>query len=292
MKQKIALFFFAIITFITGFSQGKVLSKQVIKSDILKRDVNYTVYLPEGYEKNERNYPVTYLLHGYGDSDDGWVQFGEINRLADAAIKEGKIAPMIIVTPDGFKSFYMNAADGSMNYEDFFIKELIPHIEKTFKVKTEKRFRGIAGLSMGGYGSLLYALKYPTMFAAAAPLSAAIWTDTDYENMQEGMYNTYFGSSIGKSLKGIDRLTPNWYANSVFSIIDKKTPDELGAVKYWIDCGDDDFLSVGNAQLHIALTNKKIAHEFRMRDGAHNWTYWRTGVIDALSFISDNFRQK
>ena len=155
MKQKIALFFFAIITFITGFGQGKVLSKQVIKSDILKRDVNYTVYLPEGYEKNERNYPVTYLLHGYGDSDDGWVQFGEINRLADAAIKEGKIAPMIIVTPDGFKSFYMNAADGSMNYEDFFIKELIPHIEKTFKVKTEKRFRGIAGLSMGGYGSLL-----------------------------------------------------------------------------------------------------------------------------------------
>jgi len=292
MKQKIALFFFAIITFITGFSQGKVLSKQVIKSDILKRDVNYTVYLPEGYEKNERNYPVTYLLHGYGDSDDGWVQFGEINRLADAAIKEGKIAPMIIVTPDGFKSFYMNAADGSMNYEDFFIKELIPHIEKTFKVKTEKRFRGIAGLSMGGYGSLLYALKYPTMFAAAAPLSAAIWTDADCENMQEGMYNTYFGSSIGKNLKGKDRLTPNWYANSVFSIIDKKTPDELGAVKYWIDCGDDDFLSVGNAQLHIALTNKKIVHEFRIRDGAHNWTYWRTGVIDALSFISDNFRQK
>jgi hypothetical protein len=292
MKQKIALFFFAIITFISGFSQGKVLSKQVIKSTILKRDVNYTVYLPEGYEKNERNYPVTYLLHGYGDSDDGWVQFGEINRLADAAIKEGKIAPMIIVTPDGFKSFYMNAADGSMNYEDFFIKELIPHIEKTFKVKTEKRFRGIAGLSMGGYGSLLYALKYPTMFVAAAPLSAAIWTDSDCENMQEGMYNTYFGSAIGKSLKGKDRLTSNWYANSVFSIIDKKTPEELGAVKYWIDCGDKDFLSVGNAQLHIALTNKKIAHEFRMRDGAHSWTYWRTGVIDALSFISDSFRQK
>lgn len=292
MKQKIALFFFAILPFITGISQGKVLSKQVLKSAILNREVTYTVYLPEGYERNERNYPVTYLLHGYGDSDDGWVQFGEINRLADAAIKEGKIAPMIIVTPDGFKSFYMNAFDGSMNYEDFFIKELIPHIEKTFKVKTEKRFRAIAGLSMGGYGSLLYALKYPTMFVAAAPLSAAIWTDNDYENMQESMYNSYFGSPIGKSLKGKDRLTTNWYANSVFSIVDKKTTEELSAVKYWIDCGDDDFLTVGNAQLHIAFTNKKVAHEFRMRDGAHSWTYWRTGVIDALSFISDNFRAK
>jgi S-formylglutathione hydrolase FrmB len=292
MKQKIALLFFAIITTIIGFSQGKVLTKQVLKSTILNRDVNYTVYLPEGYETNQRNYPVTYLLHGHGDSDDGWIQFGEINRLADAAINNGKIAPMIIVTPDGFKSFYMNAADGSMNYEDFFIKELIPHIEKTYKVKTDKRFRGIAGLSMGGYGSLLYALKYPNMFSAAAPLSAAIWTNEDYENMKEGMYNTYFGLSIGKNLKGKERLTANWQANSIFSIIDKKTTDELSAVKYWIDCGDDDFLTVGNAELHIALTNKNVPHEFRMKDGIHSWTYWRNGVIDALSFISDNFRAK
>ena len=292
MKQRIVFIFFAIISFTAGISQGKVLTKQVIKSSILNRDVHYTVYLPEGYETNVRNYPVTYLLHGHGDSDDGWIQFGEINRLADAAIKEGKIAPMLIVTPDGFKSFYMNAFDGSMNYEDFFIKELIPHIEKTYKVKTDKRFRGIAGLSMGGYGSLLYALKYPDLFVAAAPLSAAIWTNNDYENMQEARYNNYFGSSIGKNLKGKDRLTTNWYANSIFSIIDKKTPQELGAVKYWIDCGDDDFLTVGNTQLHITLTNKKVAHEFRMRDGDHNWTYWRTNVIEALSFISDNFRAK
>jgi enterochelin esterase-like enzyme len=292
MKQKIALLFLAIITIITGFSQGKVLTKQIIKSAILNRNVNYTVYLPEGYETNQRNYPVTYLLHGHGDSDDGWIQFGEINRLADAAIKEGKIAPMIIVTPDGFKSFYMNAADGSMNYEDFFIKELIPHIEKTYKVKSDKRFRGIAGLSMGGYGSLLYALKYPDLFVAAAPLSAAIWTNNDYENMQDSRYNSYFAGPIGKNLKGKERLTPNWYANSIFSLIDKKTPEELSAVKYWIDCGDDDFLTLGNTQLHIALTNKKVAHEFRMRDGDHNWTYWRNNVIEALSFISDNFRAK
>jgi enterochelin esterase-like enzyme len=232
------------------------------------------------------------LLHGYGDADDGWVQFGEINRLADDAIKDGRIPPMIIVTPDGFTSFYMNAANGSLNYEDFFIKELIPHIEKTYHVKAERKYRGIAGLSMGGFGSMLYALKYPNLFVAAAPLSAAVWTDSDCENMQEGMYNTYFGSSVGKSLKGKDRLTPFWHNNSVFSIIEKKTVEELSAVKYWIDCGDDDFLTVGNAQLHIALTNKKVPHEFRMREGAHNWTYWRTGVIDALSFIGDNYRQK
>lgn len=63
-------------------------------------------------------------------------------------------------------------------------------------------------------------------------------------------------------------------------------------MRYWIDCGDDDFLTIGNAQLHIALIKKQVPHEFRMRDGAHNWTYWRTGVIDALSFIGDSFHQK
>jgi enterochelin esterase-like enzyme len=273
-------------------AQGKVLTKQKIKSSILNKEVHYTIYLPNGYDKNERSYPVTYLLHGHGDADDGWVQYGEINRLADAAIKEGKMPPMIIVTPDGFKSFYMNAADGSMNYEDFFIKELIPHIEKTYKAKTEKRFRGIAGLSMGGNGSLLYALKYPHLFVAAAPLSAAIWTNNDFENMSETMYGSYFASVIGKNLKGKERLTPHWFANSIFSIIDKKTTEELSAVKYWIDCGDDDFLTIGNAQLHISLTNKKVAHEFRMKDGIHSWTYWRMGVIDGLSFIGDNYRLK
>jgi enterochelin esterase-like enzyme len=292
MKKSLLLLAFILMTFINVFSQGTVKEKQVIKSSILNKEVNYTIYLPADYYTSERKYPVTYLLHGYGDADDGWVQFGEINRLADAAIKDGKIPPMIIVTPDGFTSFYMNAANGSLNYEDFFIKELIPHIEKTYHVKAEKKYRGIAGLSMGGFGSMLYALKYPNLFVAAAPLSAAVWTDSDCENMQEGMYNTYFGSSVGKSLKGKDRLTPFWHNNSVFSIIEKKTVEELSAVKYWIDCGDDDFLTVGNAQLHIALTNKKVPHEFRMREGAHNWTYWRTGVIDALSFIGDNYRQK
>jgi enterochelin esterase-like enzyme len=292
MNRKYFLMLIACIYMLNANAQGKVLTKQIIKSTILHKEVHYTIYLPEGYEKNERKYPVTYLLHGHGDADDGWVQYGEINRLADAAIKKGTLPPMIIVTPDGFKSFYMNAADGSLNYEDFFIQELIPHIEKTYKAKTEKRFRGIAGLSMGGYGSLLYALKYPQLFVAAAPLSAAIWTNQDFENMSESMYGSYFAEVIGKNLKGKDRLTPTWYANSIFSIIDKKTTQELSAVKYWIDCGDDDFLTIGNAQLHISLTNKKVAHEFRMKDGIHSWTYWRMGVIDGLSFIGDNYRLK
>jgi len=288
--QLILLFVFAFV--IGSFAQGFVKEKQVIKSTILNKDVHYSIFLPSDYYTSERAYPVTYLLHGYGDADDGWIQFGEVNRLADDAIKAGKIPPMIIVTPDGFTSFYINTADGKLNYEDFFIKELIPHIEKTYKVKAERKYRGIAGLSMGGYGALMYALKYPNLFVASAPLSAAVWTDNDIINLDEGMFNGLFGNSMGKNLKGKERLTPAWLSNSPLAIIEKKTKEELAAVSYWIDCGDDDFLTIGNAQLHIALTNKKVPHEFRMRDGAHNWTYWRTGIIDALSFIGDSFHQK
>ena len=282
----------SVLVFQLGYSQGIVKEKQVIKSAILNKDVHYSIYLPSDYNTSQRAYPVTYLLHGYGDADDGWIQYGEVNRLADDAISTGKIPPMIIVTPDGFTGFYINSADGKLNYEDFFVKELIPYIEKTYKVKTERKFRAIAGLSMGGYGSMILALKHPDLFVAAAPLSAAVWTDNDIINLQDGMYNSLFSSSMGTNLKGKDRLTSSWLNNSVFGIIEKKTKDELSTVRYWIDCGDDDFLTIGNAELHIALTKKNVPHEFRMRDGAHNWTYWRTGVIDALSFIGDSFHQK
>ena len=120
--KKIALLFTFILFTLIGFAQGIVKEKQIIKSQILNKDVHFSIYLPEDYNKSERAYPVTYLLHGYGDADDGWIQFGEVNRLADDAIASGKIPPMIIVTPDGFQSFYINSADGKMKYEDF-IKE-------------------------------------------------------------------------------------------------------------------------------------------------------------------------
>ncbi|MCX6331048.1 MAG: alpha/beta hydrolase family protein [Bacteroidetes bacterium] len=279
-----------VVLFVMG--QGIVKEKQTITSKILNREVHYTIYLPADYNTSERSYPVTYLLHGYGDEDDGWVQFGEINRLADKAISDGTIPPMIIVTPDGFKSFYINAADGSLDYEDFFIKELIPFIEKTYKVKSEKRYRGVAGLSMGGYGALIYGLKYPQLFAAVAPLSAVVWSDKDIMNDSDNIYNSgLFETNATKNAKGADRITDAWLRNSPLAIIEKKSVEELSSVKYWIDCGDDDNLSIGNSNLHIALTNKKVPHEFRIRDGVHNWSYWRSGIINALSFIGNNFHQ-
>jgi enterochelin esterase-like enzyme len=110
--------------------------------------------------------------------------------------------------------------------------------------------------------------------------------------MPEENYNTVIGKLYGRDLKGKNRLTKTWYDNAILKIVASKTTDDLKKVRYWIDCGDDDFLTKGNCLLHMALTEKKVPHEYRVRDGAHNWTYWRTGITDALQFIGDSFRQK
>ncbi|HVG16110.1 MAG TPA: alpha/beta hydrolase family protein [Chitinophagaceae bacterium] len=277
-----------------SFAQNaaRVIEQKSIKSTNLNHPVNYSVYLPPDYAASERTYPIVYLLHGYTGDNTDWVQFGEVNRYADKAIAEGTIPPMIIVMPDADSSWYINAYDGKESYEDFFIKEFIPFIEKTYRVKSQKRYRGVAGLSMGGYGTLMYALKYPQLFVAAAPLSAAVWDDNAVTTTPDNTYDNIFGKLYGRGLKGKDRLNTAWYNNSALKLVETKTADDLKKVKYWIDCGDDDFLTKGNCLLHIALTEKGVPHEFRMRDGAHTWTYWRTGITDALQFIGDSFRQK
>lgn len=292
LKRLLILACFLTLCFFSFAQKGKVIETRTVKSSILARNVAYSVYLPADYETSERTYPVVYLLHGYTDDNTGWLQFGEVNRYADKAIAEGAIPPMIIVMPDADSSWYINSYDGKEKFEDFFIKEFMPSIEKSFRIKAEKKYRGIAGLSMGGYGTLMYSLKHPELFVAAAPLSAAVWDDAAIAAFPDNNYERTLGQLYGRGLKGKDRLNNAWYANSALKIVETKSAEDLKKVKYWIDCGDDDFLTKGNALLHIALVEKGVPHEFRMRDGAHNWTYWRTGITDALSFIGDSFRQK
>jgi enterochelin esterase-like enzyme len=292
--KKAAFIIFSICFLHTAVGQpmGKVIEEKTVKSIILNRPVKYTVYLPADYDHSERNYPVVYLLHGYTDDNTGWLQFGEINRYADQAIADGTIPPMIIVMPNGDSSWYINSYDGKEKYEDFFIKEFMPAIEKTYRIKADKKYRGIAGLSMGGYGTLSYSLKYPELFVAAAPLSAAVFDYGAMTAMADKNYEATFGQLFGRGLKATDRLNKAWYDNSILKMVEIKSADDLKKVRYWIDCGDDDFLTKGNCLLHILLTDKKVPHEYRVRDGAHNWTYWRTGIVDALKFIGDSFHQR
>jgi enterochelin esterase-like enzyme len=116
---------------------GKVYDDLSLPSKILKSDRKYAIYLPPDYETSGRSYPVLYLLHGSGDDQTGWVQFGEVLNITDKAIANGTATPMIIVMPDANtgRRGYFNDIKGDWNYEDFFFKELIPFIEKKYRAK-------------------------------------------------------------------------------------------------------------------------------------------------------------
>jgi len=271
-----------------GFAQsGKVFDQLTHKSKILNSDRNFAIYLPPDYDTSQRSYPVLYLLHGSGDDQTGWIQFGEVMRIADKAILEGQATPMVIVMPDAFTYRLGNYNDirGDWNFEDYFFEELMPYVEKNYRIKSEKRYRAISGLSMGGEASFVYALHHPELFSSACPLSAGINT-LGLEDTKAELTNYY-------KIENIDDFDVKTYyeRNNVLPLIESTPVEAIKSVRWYIDCGDDDFLYEGNSLVHIAFRKKEIPHEYRVRDGAHNWTYWRESLPEVLKFISDAFHQ-
>ncbi|MCF0062350.1 alpha/beta hydrolase-fold protein [Dyadobacter chenwenxiniae] len=285
MRQIYATFLLAILA-VSAFAQtGKVMDNLSVLSKLLKSERKYAIYLPPDYATSERSYPVLYLLHGAGDDHTGWVQFGEVLNITDKAIREGSATPMIIVMPDADtgRRGYFNDVKGDWNYEDFFFQELMPHVEKKFRIKANKRFRAVAGLSMGGGGTFMYALHHPELFSSACPLSASAGPITVEDAKKNLLRNN-------PDIQ--DSTVTNYYnRHSALALINNIKDDQKKAVRWYIDCGDDDFLYEGNSLVHIAMKKKEIPHEFRIREGAHNWTYWRESLPKVLEFVSQAFHQ-
>lgn len=263
---------------------GKVYDSLSLPSNILKSERKFAIYLPPDYDISKRSYPVLYLLHGSGDDQTGWIQFGEVSRIADLAIKEGRATPMIIIMPDANtgQRGYFNSIGGDWNYEDFFFQELIPYVEREYRIKSEKQYRAIAGLSMGGGGTFMYALRYPDMFSSACPLSAYIGP-LSLEDAKKRLQNNNEYSD--------EKLQDYVKNHNALSLIEDMADEKKEAVRWYIDCGDDDFLYEGNSLVHILMRKKEIPHEFRIRNGGHTWSYWRESLPEVLAFISDSFRQ-
>jgi enterochelin esterase-like enzyme len=262
---------------------GRVFDSLSMKSEILGGYRNYALYLPPDYETSSRSYPVLYLLHGKTDDQTAWIQYGEVHQIADKAIREGRSTPMIIVMPDADTGQvgYFNSIDGQWRYEDFFFDEFIPFIEKTYRIRADRKYRAVAGLSMGGGGSFVYALHRPDMFSAAAPLSASF-----KENRE--IFRQYY--KIAPEIKG--EVFENYFQrNNVLALIDSLAAEDMNTVRWYIDCGDDDFLFDVNSLAHIKLRRKEVRHEYRVRDGGHAWSYWRTALPDVLEFVSQGFHK-
>ncbi|MDR3266174.1 MAG: esterase family protein [Tannerella sp.] len=280
MKHFISIVLSGIVLHV-GAQESKVYETRTVKSQILNMERNYSIYLPSGYEESDRSYPVLYLLHGSGDDHTGWVQFGQVQHIADKAIAEGTASPMIIVMPDANTKVkgYFNQPDGSFAYEDFFFKELIPFIEKTYRVRSDRRYRAVSGLSMGGGGTIYYTLHHPEIFAAAAPLSASTssdWIIKQNSNATEEQKENY------KRKHNVENIINNSSGKEL---------ENIKKVRWYISCGDDDFLYKDNSELHVLFRNNNISHEYRVKDGGHSWTYWRMELPLVMEFISKSFSQ-
>lgn len=288
--MKKAFILFAGILFVAStFAQtGRVLESLVFESDKTDYPVEYSVYLPPDYETSQRSYPVLYLLHGYSDDETGWIQFGEANAIADRGITNGDFPPCIIVMPDGKVSWYINSYDGTDPWEDMFIQEFIPFIEQEYRIRSKKEFRAVAGLSMGGNGALLLSMRNPDKFSSCVALSAG--TFTDEEILTGYAYDRYFGKIYGPKPEN-GTVSDYWKSYSPLHLIDSVDKDKLKSIRFYIDCGDDDFLYKGNSALHVKMCDQGIPHEYRVRNGGHTWSYWRKGLFDGLRFISESFHR-
>jgi putative tributyrin esterase len=241
------------------------------QSKSLDREMHYRVLLPRGYQGSTKRFAVLYLLHGlYGNYTDWTMQ----SKLEDYA----KPFPLIVVMPDAGDSWYTNSATvPGDKFEDYLVKDLIPEIDARFRTEPSRSARAIAGLSMGGYGALKFALKYPRLFAFAGSLSggfdAALNLDIRVPEYREKLL-AVFGPDG-------DATRP---ANDVFQLLNQAEAAQLPYL--YIACGTEDgFLSI-NRDFVSGLPDKKIAFEYHETPGGHSWDYWDRSVQDLLRSLA------
>lgn len=250
------------------------ISKQTLKSSLLKRDIPYNIYLPAGYAdgaKNDVRYPVIYLLHGLTGSFGDWAARTNLKQYAGDH-------QFIIVMPDGKNGWYTDSATvPDDKFESYIIKELIPEVDKIYRTKATRSNRAIAGLSMGGYGSLKFGLKFSDLFSLAGSFSGALGITeiTDKNSIP------FIATSV-MSVYG-DAGSETRKANDLFKLLREVNAEKAKGLPFiYVDCGTEDFLIQNNRDFISLLTEKKIPHEFRQLPGAHDWKFWDSQIQEFL----------
>lgn len=256
-----------------------------IHSDILKADREYTVYLPAGYYSDTtRRYPVLYLLHGMLDDNRCWVVRAKLKQVADELISNGKAAPMVIVTPlaggEANKDWngYFNMP--GWNYEDFFFQEFMPMIEKTYRILADRQHRAVAGLSMGGGAAASYAQRYPEVFSSCYAMSA-LMDKAKLPGQQAGPK-----SKVGLFTASVEKFCTSRFVQRA----DAPTLEKLRTVRWYVDCGDRDFLVSTNRAFVAAMKQADVPLTVQYRPGQHSWKYWHSGLYICLPFVSEGWK--
>lgn len=279
MKRFIVLTLLLLFVGVTADAQSR-LEHLTVKSEILGVEKNYSIYLPDGYDTSTERYPVLYLLHGAWGNHKSWNRDGggEQPRITDEQIAAGKAVKMIVVMPDatgigerrgGKNMGYFNVRNWA--YEDFFFKEFIPYIDKNFRTIAKKEGRAIAGLSMGGGGSVVYAQKHPEIFNACYSTSGLL--DHRYRAVTSNPDEIEWLWSVAQT------SPVEFLRHATAEQIEK-----LRTVRWMLDCGDDDGLIQTNLDFFAEMKREKVAVEMRIRDGVHDWKFWREALPLILEF--------
>ena len=264
---------------------GRVVTDS-LQSAILGAQVKYNVYLPTGYDPSGKHYPVVYLLHGLSDDETAWMQRGNMKPVVDELIGSGEACEMVIVMPCAGGEDIHNTWNGYFNmpgwrYEDFFFGEFIPEVEYKYHAGGDKGQRAVMGLSMGGGGSVVYAMRHPDCFSSCYAMSA--WLDNSNDEVwpldspKDCAYYVAEAVREHSPLRFID-------------VVGDETLDNLRTVAWFIDCGDDDYLFDQSVALHQKMRDRGVKTELRVRNGTHSWEYWHLALRWALPFASRNVR--
>ncbi len=255
-----------------------------LESKLMNAVMPYNVVLPADYDRADSKnlrYPVLYLLHGLSGHYSDWTSRTSLAEYA----RQYRI---IIVTPEGNNGWYTDSATvPSDKYESYILKELIPDVQRRFRAFDSRDGRAIAGLSMGGYGSLKFAIKHRALFVFAGSMSGALgaasWTLEDLKG------STAIFHSLQPVFGPLD--SPVRAANDIAKLYREVVADEIGTLPYlYLDCGTEDPLLPVNLSFDQTLRDKKIPHEFRELPGAHNWVYWNKQVAEVLRVVAPRLR--
>ncbi len=257
-----------------------------LESRILARAVPYCIMLPPSYAQDTaRHYPVSYYLHGLGDDEQSLVNLGGWS-IYDRLMREKKIGEFVVAAPAGFASFYINSKDGKFRYEDFFMHEFLPAMEKKYRIGTTRSQRGIMGVSMGGFGAMHYGFKYPEKFAAVSANMPALIERLPRELPQETQQR------LMSALFGNPPDTSFYEKNSAFYLERTAPLPALKRITIYFDCGEHDRFgfNLGTAAMDKLLTQRGIPHEAHIYPGGHDWPFVLEHLAASLEAQSKGLR--
>jgi S-formylglutathione hydrolase FrmB len=293
MIRALRLAFLLLLIVVGSAAAQSRIDCSALNSRILKQVVHYCVYLPAGYDAGAtqhpaRRYPVLYFLHGLGDNEQTLFNSGGWTLLDDLR-NQHKMGDFLIAAPEGHRTFYINSADGSVRYNDFFLQEFIPQIEAKYRIVPGRAGRAIGGISMGGYGAIRFAFAHPELFSAVSAQSAALITESpqtlDSASQSGAQMSGVLAPVFGKPIN-----VPHWNENSPF-VLARKNAAALRKMAIYFNCGQDDNYGFekGAAALHEELQKEGIKHEYHPYSGDHSLTYFLSHFAEVMEFHSKAF---